>query len=207
MYNEYEVYCMNIDNNNRFQIGFSSRKIPKKEMVPNLSVKIQNIIDKLEPDSKNAARQLEKIGEKISNSAYLIDEYVLLPVPRHISDIIEDIKQIYMNNNSSILEYVCRKELSPYNDLHIFKLKVVTDKVKKYNKNNVTDSAKRNFYEDMKKLLDSVFCSPSEILDEKNWYMSNDGQKIYNISPHLDGCITRTEYDTTLKMLFDKLFN
>lgn len=198
---------MNIDNNNGFQVGFSARKIPQKEMIPNISDKIQNIVNKLEPDTKNAACQLEEVGEKISNSAYLIDEYVLLPIPKHISDIIEDIKQIYMNKNSSILEYVCRKELSPYNDLYIFKLESVKDKIKKYDKNCVTDSAKQNFYDDMKKLLDSVLCSPSEILDEKNWYMSNDGQKIYNISPHLDGCITRAEYDTTLKMLFDKLFN
>ena len=196
---------MNIENN-IYKLGFSARRIPQKTEIQ-ISDKIKDIVSTLEPDSKKAATQLEIIGEKIAPSVYRINEYVLIPAPRYISDIMEDSKPMYMNNNSSILEYICSKELSPYNDLHIFKLQNAQCGIRKYDSNLVTDSAKQNFYADMKKLADSILCNSAEILNEHNWYISNDGHKIYNISPNLSGCITRTEYDTMLKTLFDKLFN
>lgn len=196
---------MNIENNT-YKLGFSARRIPKKTELQ-ISDKIKDIVSKLDPDLKKAATQLETIGEKIANSVYRIDEYVLIPAPRYISDIMEDFKPMYMNNNSSILEYVGSKGLSPYNDLHIFKLQNAKCGIRKYDRSLVTDSAKQNFYADMKKLADNILCNSAEILNEKNWYISNDGQKIYNLSPNLGGCITRAEYDTMLKTLFDKLFN
>ena len=112
-----------------------------------------------------------------------------------------------MDNNSGILEYFFQKEISLYNDLHIYRLKGVTGKIEKYDKNFVTDSAKKDFYENMKKLIEYGKCDSSEILNEENWYMSQDGQKIYNISPNIGGYISYHEREKMIKAIFDKLFN
>jgi len=197
---------MNIDNNDKYELGFSARKITQKT-VNKLPDKIQNIIDNLDPDSKKAAIQLEKLGEKISHSAYKIDEYVFIPASRDITDNINFSRSMYMDNNYGILAYFCQKELSPFNDLHIYRLKNVNGEIKKYDKNMATDSAKQDFYENMKKLIEIGKCDSFEILNEKNWYMTQDGQRVYNISPHLAGYMTFSSKEKVLKMLFDKLFN
>ena len=197
---------MNIEDSGKYQIGFKMSKVPFKASAQ-LPDNIQKIADNLGNNIKDAAVRLEKAGEKISPTAYRVNEYVFVPAAKHISDIIDETKAMYMDNNLGILEYFCKKEISPYNDLHIYRLKGVTGEIKKYDRTSVTDIAKQDFYENMKKLVENGKCNSSEILNEKNWYMSHDGQKIYNISPDLGGYTAYNERKDLLKELFNKLFN
>ena len=197
---------MKIEDSDKYRIGFKMTRKPS-DVTAQLPDNIQKIAVDLGSNIKEAAVKLEKVGEKISPTAYRVDEYVFVPAAKHISDIIDETRSMYMDNNSGILEYFCQKEISPYNDIHIYRLKGVTGEIKKYDKDSVTDIAKQEFYENMKKLVENGKCNSSEILNEENWYMSQDGQKIYNISPDLGGYVAYNEREDLLKTLFGKLFN
>ena len=188
--------------NIQFQGKYNTVKVQEK--IPEI---IGSIIEKSSKDYKVLEQNLENLCEKIATNTYRLKNYILIPSDINLSEIIDQNALFYMNKKDGILEYFKKIEISPDNILHVFRARNSDENIVKFSAKNVSDSAKQDFYMNLKELIMTGRVDKSEVLNDSAWYMAKDGSQIYTLSPNLNGCTTYSEREKIAETLFNKLFN
>ena len=173
----------------------------KKDMIV-----ITDLLYGIKKDFKSVQNYLEKNCNEYATNAFKYENYVMIPAEEELSREIERIAlKLDIFGSKSTLRLKDKIELDDKANIYVFA--AGDGKLTKYDKKVVTDSAKTDFYQEMKKLIESGKIDKNEILNDKLWYMTEDGKKIYNLSPNITGNIPYSDQQNTEKKLFDILFN
>lgn len=76
-----------------------------------------------------------------------------------------------------------------------------------FDKTKVSDRAKSEFYEDIKKLADSKLVDSESILDTGKWFRTEEGSKIFLMNTNIGGYLPDECIEPLKKNVFNLLFN
>lgn len=168
---------------------------------------LTRIILDFKDNSEKITDFLNKNCEKYSENAYIYENNVLMQADEYLAEQLDRLSlNLNVLNSKSTLRFKEKFNISEKEFIYRFSVDNTKNLIE-YNKKNVTDSAKTDFYKEMKNLIETGRVDKNEILNQKYWYCSDDGMSIYNLSPDITGNLINKEKDTVSKQLFDKLFN
>lgn len=192
-------------NNVKQTMGLVNKTLETKSIYPE---NLQRIFSNLQGDFKSVKDSLSKNAEEIITNVYKIDNHLIIPADKYLCELLDISKLFYSNANfKSILEFKGTLPLENESALYIFAPKKINENLIKYNKKNVTDAAKTDYYRDIKGLIEEGKFDASELLNENLWYATKSGDRIFTLNPYLDGYTAMRDREPIAKLLFNKLFN
>ncbi len=169
---------------------------------------IKDLLYGVKKDFQTIQKYLKEKCNEYATNAFQYDNYVIIPAKEDSSKEIERVAlKLDIFGSKSTLRLKERIELEDKANLYVFITGDGKKTISRYNSRVVTDSAKKDFYLEMKKLVESGKVDKNEILNDKLWYMTEDGQEIYNLSPNVTGYLPYSDKERVEKNLFDILFN
>ncbi len=192
-------------NNVKQPMGLVNKTVEIASVYPENLLKI---FHNFRGDFKTVKDFLSKSTEEIMTNVYKIDNHLIIPADKYLCESLEASKFFYSGSKfKSILEFKGSLPLENDGAVYIFAPKNINENLIKYNRKNVTDSAKTDYYQDIKGLIEKGNLDATELLNEDLWYMTKNGDKIFNLNPNLDGYTTMQDREGTAKGFFNKLFN
>ena len=169
---------------------------------------ISNFLYGVKKDFLSIQTFLRKECNEYTDNVFQYKNYVLMPAKEDLVPEIErEALKLDIFNSSSTIRLKEKIRLENNANLYVFRIGDCKEELYKYNPSFAKDSAKTDFYKEMKRLIEIGKIDKIEISDEKLWYMNKDGRKIYNISPNLTGIIPVSEREAVIKNIFNKIFN
>ena len=187
-------------------MGLVSKTVETQSIYPENLLKI---FHNFRGDVQTAKNSLSKCAEEIMTNVYKIDNHLIIPADKYLCESLDALKFFYSSgsNSKSILEFKGTFPLENEGAVYIFAPKNISENLIKYNRKNVTDSAKSDYYQDLKGIIEKGNFDAAELLNEDLWYMTKNGDKIFNLNPHLDGYTAMQDREGVTKVFFNKLFN
>lgn len=204
MYNKKEVLILKIENIKQ-SINSVSKTIETKSIYPE---NLQRFFSGIQGDFTAVKKLLSESAEEIMTNVYKMDNYLLIPADKYLKESLEASKLFYLGSKSkSILQFQGTLSLENEGMLYIFAPQNVNEILIRYNKKNITDSAKTDYYRDLKNIIEEGKFDASEILNEEFWYSTKGGDRIFILNPCIEGYTALRDREGVAKQLFDKLFN
>lgn len=116
--------------------------------------------------------------------------------------------QMYLNKSGikSCPKVLCHIDINGRDGVLVYDLGT-KEKLIPLTKTSASDRAKSEFYEDIKKMIDTKYVDAEELMKSDYWLVTKDGSRILNLKTNLGGYITNEKQEPLKKQIYDILFN
>ena len=164
--------------------------------------KLRNITDENE-----ILELIQANTTQIGENLYRKENFIIAPTHFVMAEIVEPtIKDINSLNIKSVPKLIYKFDNNATQKVFVYDIGT-NEELHNFDKATLTDRAKTEFYEEIKKMSESKSVDYENIIDTSQWFQNKDGTKIFLLNQNIGGYLTNDKIELLNEVIFNKLFN